>query len=120
MLNLVFGDTMAVCPANETNSSSGHEASLQVRQSIDIVDVVGGYLPLERKGHVYAANCPWHKDTLSSLQVNPTLQFWKCWVCDIGGDIFDFVMQKEGVDSLTALRLLAKQANIDIPDDDSY
>ncbi len=83
-----------------------------VRQAIDIVDLVGKYCQLRRQGRGYVALCPWHDDTRPSLQVNPERQSWKCWVCDIGGDVFSFVMKIEGVSFPEALAMLADQAGI--------
>lgn len=59
--------------------------------------------------------CPWHDDSRPSLQVNPERQSWKCWVCDIGGDVFSFTMRIEGVDFREALELLAERAGIEMP-----
>ena len=84
----------------------------RVRSAIDIVDVIGGSLTLVPKGRMLAARCPWHDDRSPSLTVNRERQTWKCWVCDIGGDIFSFVMKRDGVDFPTAMKLLADQAGI--------
>jgi len=84
----------------------------QIRQATDIVDLVGGYLQLRRQGRGYVAICPWHDDSRPSLQVNPERQSWKCWVCDIGGDVFSFVMQREGVGFREALEMLADRAGV--------
>ncbi|TWT34496.1 DNA primase [Blastopirellula retiformator] len=86
----------------------------QVRQASDISDVLGGYLPLTRQGRIYLALCPWHNDSRPSLQVNPDRQSWRCWVCGIGGDVFSFVMRREGIDFREALELLAERANISL------
>ncbi|EAQ77940.1 DNA primase [Blastopirellula marina DSM 3645] len=75
---------------------------------------MGGYMPLTRQGRIYLALCPWHNDTRPSLQVNPDRQSWRCWVCGIGGDIFSFVMRREGIDFREALELLADRANISL------
>ncbi|MDH3717788.1 MAG: DNA primase [Planctomycetota bacterium] len=84
----------------------------QVRQAIDIVELVGQYMPLRRQGRVYTGLCPWHDDTKPSLQVNPERQTFKCWVCDIGGDVFSFMMRREGVEFSEALSMLAERAGI--------
>jgi DNA primase len=84
----------------------------RVRQAVDIVDLVGSYLSLRREGRGYKAICPWHDDSRPSLQVNPERQSFKCWVCDIGGDVFSFIMQIEGVTFPEALALLAERAGI--------
>jgi len=94
--------------------ASLQEAKEQVRRTVDIVDLVGSYLPLQRQGHAYVATCPWHDDARPSLQVNPARQSWKCWVCDIGGDIFNFVMQQEGLEFREALEMLAERAGVDV------
>ncbi len=86
----------------------------QVRQATDIVDLVGGYLDLRRQGRVYRGLCPFHDDSRPSLHVDPERQFWKCWVCNVGGDVFSFVMHKEGVTFREALELLAERAGIQL------
>ncbi|MHC4406080.1 MAG: DNA primase [Planctomycetota bacterium] len=91
---------------------SSLDAKEQVREALDIVDLVGKYVQLRRQGRHYVALCPWHDDTRPSLQVNPERQSFKCWVCDIGGDIFSFVMQMEGVSFPEALAMLAEQAGV--------
>ncbi|MCE9607647.1 MAG: DNA primase [Planctomycetia bacterium] len=88
------------------------DAKLRVRQAVDIVELVGDYLPLRREGRGYKALCPWHDDTKPSLQVNAERQSFKCWVCDIGGDIFSFIMKMEGIDFPEAVQLLADKAGI--------
>lgn len=88
------------------------DAKEQVRQSTDIVELVGKHLELRRAGRGYVGRCPWHDDRRPSLQVNPDRQTWKCWVCDIGGDVFSFVMKREGCDFREALQMLADRAGI--------
>ena len=88
------------------------DAKEQVRQAIDIVELVGSYVALRRQGRGYVGVCPWHDDTRPSLQVNPERQSFKCWVCDIGGDIFSFLMQMEGLEFREALEMLADRAGI--------
>ena len=88
------------------------DAKEQVRQAIDIVDLVGSYAALRRQGRGYVALCPWHDDSRPSLQVNPERQSFKCWVCDVGGDIFSFIMRMEGVEFREALEMLADRAGI--------
>jgi DNA primase len=85
----------------------------RVRMAFDIVDVIGSHLELRPQGRAFVARCPWHNDKRPSLQVNPQRQTWKCWVCNIGGDIFSYVMQRDGVDFGEALRTLAEKAGIE-------
>ncbi|HMO86224.1 MAG TPA: CHC2 zinc finger domain-containing protein, partial [Lacipirellulaceae bacterium] len=92
--------------------SSLQDAKEQVRQAVDIVDLVGGYVALRRQGRGFVALCPWHDDSRPSLQVNPERQSWKCWVCDVGGDIFSWVMRSEGLEFREALEMLAERAGV--------
>jgi DNA primase len=91
------------------------DAKEQVRQAIDIVELVAKYnMQLRRQGRNFVALCPWHDDSRPSLQINPERQSWKCWPCDIGGDVFSFVMKMEGVDFPEALAMLADRAGIQL------
>jgi len=90
------------------------DAKEQVRQLTDIVDLTGQSIHLQKRGRIYVGLCPWHDDERPSMQVDPQRQTWKCWVCDIGGDIFSFVMQREGVDFREALELLAEAAGVQL------
>ncbi|MCL2117679.1 MAG: CHC2 zinc finger domain-containing protein [Planctomycetaceae bacterium] len=87
----------------------------RVRDAIDMVELVSRYIPLRRSGQNYVGRCPWHDDTRPSLQVNANRQTFKCWVCNIGGDVFSFVMQIENVDFREALEILADQAGVQLP-----
>lgn len=84
----------------------------RVKQATEIVDLIGSYLQLRREGRGYKALCPWHDDTRPSLQINPERQSFKCFVCDIGGDVFSFVEKMENVDFREALQMLAERAGI--------
>ncbi len=95
-------------------STNLQDAKEQVRQAVDIVELVGGYMQLRRQGRGYVALCPWHDDSRPSLQVNPERQSFKCWVCDIGGDIFSFMMRMEGLEFREALEMLAERAGIEL------
>lgn len=87
----------------------------QIRDAIDIVDLVGRFVPLQRSGRNFVGKCPWHDDSRPSLQVNPERQSFKCWVCDIGGDIFSFMQQIENVDFREAMKILAEMAGVELP-----
>jgi DNA primase len=86
-----------------------------VRRATDIVDLVGRYIQLRRSGRHFVGLCPWHDDSRPSLQVNPDRQSFKCWVCDIGGDVFSFVMKMEGLSFPEALVMLAERAGVTLP-----
>ena len=95
-----------------TVSGGSFDTKERVKQAVDIVDLVGSHIQLRRQGRNYVGLCPWHDDTRPSLQVNPERQSFKCWVCDIGGDVFSFVMKIEGVEFREALEMLADRAGI--------
>lgn len=84
----------------------------QIRQATNIVDLAGSYLQLRRQGRNYVAQCPWHDDTRPSLQINEERQTFKCWVCDIGGDVFSFLMRMERLEFREALEMLAERSGI--------
>lgn len=94
------------------NTASPLDAKEQVRQAVDIVELVGEAIELRRQGRNYAGLCPWHADSRPSLNVNPERQSWRCWVCDIGGDVFSFVMKRDGVGFREALEVLAERAGV--------
>ncbi len=89
-----------------------NDAKEQIRQSIDVVELVNSYVQLRRQGRLYVGLCPWHEDSKPSLTVNPDRQTWICWVCSLGGDIFDFIQQHEGVGFRESLEMLAERAGV--------
>src|SRR4051812_39029096 len=64
-----------------------------IKQAVDIVALVGDYLPLHRSGSKFKALCPFHDDHNPSLELSAERQSYKCWSCGAGGDIFDFVKE---------------------------
>jgi DNA primase len=89
-----------------------NDAKEQVRQATDIVELVGSYLPLRREGRAFKALCPWHDDSRPSLQVNPERQSYRCWVCNVGGDVFSFMMKMESITFPESLAMLAERAGV--------
>ncbi|QEH33024.1 DNA primase [Aquisphaera giovannonii] len=85
-----------------------------IKNAIDIVALAGETLQLRRMGSKYKALCPFHDDHNPSLEVNPERQSFKCWSCGAGGDVFDFVMNRDHVDFPEALRMLADRAGIEL------
>ena len=86
----------------------------RVRSAVDIADVIGATVELQPQGRNLVARCPWHNDRRPSMTVNQERQTWKCWPCDIGGDVFSFVMKRDGTDFPTAIRTLAELAGIPV------
>jgi DNA primase len=89
----------------------------QVRSASDIVDVIGGYIPLKRAGANFVALCPFHKEKTPSFNVNPHRQIFHCFGCHKGGDVFTFVKEYENIDFPDAIRRLAERARIPIETD---
>ena len=80
----------------------------ELRQRLDLVDVVGGYVSLKRaSANSYKGLCPFHADKNPSMTVTPHMGLWQCWSCGAKGDVFGFVMQIENIDFPTAIEQLA-------------
>ncbi len=92
----------------------------QIRNALDISDVIGSYIQIKRAGNSAKALCPFHKEKTPSFHVNPARQAFHCFGCGAGGDVFKFVMLYENVDFPTALRMLASRAGIAIKTDESH
>ncbi|HAD82333.1 MAG: DNA primase [Candidatus Edwardsbacteria bacterium RIFOXYD12_FULL_50_11] len=92
----------------------------EVRQSNDVVEVLGQYLSLKKTGSTYKALCPFHQERTPSFVVTPVKQIWHCFGCGKGGNVISFLMEHDKVSFIEALRTLAKRANITLPTSDDY
>ena len=84
----------------------------EVRERLDIVDVISGYVPLKKAGKNYKGLCPFHTEKTPSFVVFPETQTWHCFGCDASGSVFDFVMRYENMEFGETLRLLAERAGV--------
>lgn len=89
----------------------------QVAAANDIVEVIGGHIPLRRAGSSFKALCPFHREKTPSFHVNPQRQSYHCFGCGAGGSVFRFLMQYENLDFQAAVRRLAERAGIPIIED---
>lgn len=92
----------------------------KVRQSVDIVDVIGQYVQLKKAGAYHKGLSPFQKEKTPSFMVSPQRQSFKCYSSGHGGDVFKFVMLYENLDFPSAVRKLAEQAGIEVPEERTY
>lgn len=83
-----------------------------IKQKINIVDFISEYLPLKKAGINFKTNCPFHQEKTPSFIVSPERQIFTCFGCQKSGDVFKFLMEKEGVEFKEALEILAQKAGI--------
>jgi DNA primase len=93
----------------------GSEQINEIQKLTDIVEVVGRYVNLKRGGKNYMGLCPFHSEKTPSFSVSPEKQLYKCFGCGEGGNVFTFLMKKEGLSFPEALKSLAVKARVDLP-----
>ena len=86
----------------------------EVKSKLSVVEVVGETVTLKKAGTTYKGLCPFHGEKTPSFVVTPVRESWHCFGCGLGGDIFSFVMQRDGVPFPEALRTLASRAGVEI------
>ncbi len=91
----------------------------EIRMSNDILDVVGEYVKLEKKGKNYFGLCPFHREKTASFSVDNTKQMYHCFGCGKGGSVIQFVMETENLDYIEAIKFLAERVRITLPEGDS-
>ncbi len=88
----------------------------RVRDSVDIVDLVAGYVSLKKTGKNHVGLCPFHAEKTPSFSVNPDKQIFHCFGCGVGGDVFKFLELQEGMNFPDAVRNLAGMSGISLPE----
>ena len=88
----------------------------EVRTRNDIVDVISGYVKLQRKGSSYFGLCPFHNEKSPSFSVSPGKQMYYCFGCGAGGNVLTFIMEYENYSFPEALKLLADRAGVKLPE----
>ncbi|MEX1296551.1 MAG: DNA primase [Candidatus Limnocylindrales bacterium] len=85
-----------------------------IKEKLDIVEIVGESVQLKKAGTIFKGLCPFHGEKTPSFTVTPARERWHCFGCGRGGDVFNFVMERDGVDFPTALRSLAGRAGVEL------
>ena len=84
----------------------------RIKESANIVDIIGEYIPLKRAGQSYKALCPFHSEKTPSFVVNPKKGIFHCFGCGVGGNVFNFLMKYKGISFPDAVRLLGERVGI--------
>ena len=88
----------------------------EIRMKNDIVDVISGYVKLQKKGSSYFGLCPFHNEKSPSFSVSPGKQMYYCFGCGAGGNVFTFIMEYENFTFMEALKFLADRAGVRLPE----
>ena len=88
----------------------------EVRARNDVVDLIGNYIKLTKKGSSYFGLCPFHNEKSPSFSVSRDKQMYYCFGCGAGGNVFTFVMEYENYTFLEAVKYLAERAGIKLPE----
>ncbi len=87
----------------------------EIRNAIDIVEFIGSFVKLKKRGKNYIGLCPFHNEKTPSFNVSPDKQMYHCFGCGVGGNVFTFLMEMEKISFIEAARSLAETAGIQLP-----
>ena len=88
----------------------------RIREATDIVDLVSEHVQLVKKGRNYSGLCPFHDEKTPSFSVDPDRQFYHCFGCGVGGDVFKFIQEIDRVTFVEAVKFLAERAGVALPE----
>lgn len=88
----------------------------EVRSKNDILDVISGYVHMQKKGSTYFGLCPFHNEKSASFSVTPSKQMFYCFGCGAGGNVFSFIQKYENYSFVEALEMLANRAGVVLPE----
>ena len=88
----------------------------ELKQKNELIEVVGSYVSLDKKGNTHWACCPFHHERTPSFAVNQAEQFYHCFGCGVSGDVVKFVQEMESTDFMGAVRILAARAKMTVPE----
>lgn len=90
----------------------------EIRDRVDIVEVVSSYLPLKRSGTNHQGLCPFHQEKTPSFNVNSSRQIFHCFGCGVGGNVFTFIMRMDGLSFPDAVRRLGEKVGVEVEEED--
>lgn len=100
--------------AGGQTTAAGPTQTAEIKSKVDLVDLIGESVNLRKAGQSFKGLCPFHGEKTPSFIVTPARESWKCFGCGKGGDVFSFVMERDGVTFPEALRRLAARAGVEL------
>ncbi len=85
-----------------------------IKEKLDVVEFLKGYIQLQLAGKNFKGLCPFHREKTPSFMVSPERQSWHCFGCNVGGDVFSFIMKYENIEFAEALKILAEKAGVEL------
>src|SRR3954468_17175391 len=102
-------------PGPSGNDFKSGDFKARVLAAVEIVDLIGRSVALKRRGKDFVGLCPFHQEKTPSFHVSPARQFFHCYGCKAGGNAIDFVIKRDRVEFIDALRTLGQMAGLEMP-----